>query len=257
LRRVPLTVRARVLVRSLLIQASWNPRTMVGHGFAFALEPVLRWCHGPDGDDAATVRHLEPFNTHPYLATMGLGAVARMEVDGRDTDRIRRFKTAVRGPLGAIGDNLVWVGWVPALSLAALVLVVLDVPGLVVVPIFLVVYNAGHGFLRIWGWSAGYAKGEGVAQAIRDAGLQKKAQRLTRVGGLLIGCLMGVVLSATWGVGAGSPWDATPLWALGAGAVLFLAGNRARRRGWRPSLSLTAAVIGAIALVGTVLGGGT
>jgi hypothetical protein len=35
-------------------------------------------------------------------------------------------------------------------------------------------------------------------------------------------------------------------------AVLFLGGNRARRRGWRPTLSLTAAVIGVVAVLATV-----
>ena len=251
---LPATLRARVLGRCLLIQAAWNPRTMLGHGAAYILAPVFRFLRGGDDIDIDLGRHVEHFNAHPYLASVALGAVARMEVDGADPERIRRFKTAVRGPLGAIGDRLVWVGWLPALSLLALILLGLGVPGPVVVLGFLVLYNVGHGVLRVWGWNAGYSNGEHVARAIRDAGLQGKAQNLTQLGAVLIGCLVGVVLSSTW-TALGTP-GATGLLAgvTLAGMGLFLVGNRARRRGWRPSLSITALLLGLIAIAGTVLG---
>ena len=94
-----------------------------------------------------------------------------------------------------------------------------------------------------------------MARAIRDAGLQRKAQTLAQVGALLIGALAGAVLSSVGDVvhGTGAPLGITGLTVAGGG--LFLLGNRARRRGWRPSLSLTALLIGSIAVVGALLAG--
>lgn len=219
------------------------------------LAPVLRFSRGREREDEALMRHVEHFNAHPYLASVALGAVAKMEVEGADPERIRRFKTAVRGPLGAIGDRLIWVGWLPALSLGALTLLALGLSGPVVVLLFLVVYNAGHGFLRVWGWNSGYSNGEDVARAIRDAGLQKKAQTLTHMGALLIGCLVGSVLTSTWSTFGGVEGQGAMIGLTLVGGGLFLLGNRARRRSWRPSLSLTALLIGAIAVAGALLGG--
>ncbi|NNM34806.1 MAG: hypothetical protein HKO53_17145 [Gemmatimonadetes bacterium] len=253
--RLPVTLRARVLARCLLIQAAWNPRTMLGHGVAYILAPVMRFARGREGEDLELARHIEHFNAHPYLSSVALGAVARMEVDAADPERIRRFKTAVRGPLGAIGDRLIWVGWLPSLSLGALTLLALGVSGPVVVLIFLAVYNVGHGFLRVWGWNAGYSNGEDVARAIRDAGLQEKAQTLTQVGALMIGCLAGTVLSSTWTLFRGTQGQGVVAGLTLVGAGLFLLGIRARRRGWRPSLSLTALLIGLIAVSGALFGG--
>ena len=68
-------------LRAFLIQGSWNYRTMLGGGFAFAILPVLRVVYrgDPAGFEEALQRHSEHFNAHPYLASVALGAVARME----------------------------------------------------------------------------------------------------------------------------------------------------------------------------------
>ena len=243
---VPRRVAVATVLRSLLIQASWNTRTMIGHGVAFALKPALWWCHSDDeARRQALSRHVEHFNAHPYLSSMGLGAIVRQEVDGHDPSRIRRFKTAVRGPLGAIGDRLVWVGWLPAVALSAVLAALLGVRPLWVVLGFLTVYNAGHLLLRGWGWSAGYRNGEDVARAIREAHLQRWAGLLSRLAALLMGVTMGFLI--TEGVGHSLVW-------IPAGGLLFLVGNRARRRGWRPTFSVTAVVIGVIAIAATATG---
>ena len=82
-----------------------------------------------------------------------------MEADGTDEQTVRRFKTAVRGPLGGLGDSLVWAAWLPTVSMAALTLWWLGLPVWLVVGLFLVVYNAGHLALRIWGFRIGLRDG--------------------------------------------------------------------------------------------------
>ncbi len=54
-------------------------------GFAYAMEPALRRLHGT-GEECrrALGRHLEFFNTHPFLAAAVLGAAVRLEAEGGD-----------------------------------------------------------------------------------------------------------------------------------------------------------------------------
>lgn len=243
---LPRRTQLHLILRSFMIQSSWNSRTMLGHGFGFALRPALWWRYDTDEErEAALARHVEHFNAHPYLVPLGLGAVARIEVDGVDPHRIRDFKTAVRGPLGAIGDRLIWVGWLPTISLAALAFALLGARPAWVALAFLAVYNAGHIALRLWGWSVGYRHGTEVAGAIRRARLQQQSEMLGRSAAVLLGVILGLVMVR--GARAGfSAW-------LPLGALLFFAGNRARVRGWKPTLSITAVFIGTLAIFGALL----
>ncbi|MFC1661214.1 PTS system mannose/fructose/sorbose family transporter subunit IID, partial [Gemmatimonadota bacterium] len=133
---------------------------MIGGGFAFAILPVLRALFGKTGEGlrSALQRHCDHFNAHPYLASLALGAVCRMEEESRDPEEVRRFKTAVRGPFGSLGDALIWVGWRPATVLAALTLALAGVPPGWTVGFFLVLYNLGHLTLRIWGFQTGLSR---------------------------------------------------------------------------------------------------
>ena len=162
----------RSFLRLFSVQGSWNYRTMIGNGFAFALLPVLRGLYG-SGDDLARAvgRHVGHFNAHPYLTSLAVGAVARMEADGEDATRIEHFKTAVRGPLGGLGDRLVWARWLPATALLGIGCgLVFSSVGLGIA-VFLVLFNAGHLVLRIWAFRTGLHAGADVAPGLRSANL--------------------------------------------------------------------------------------
>src|SRR5690606_5329083 len=113
----------------------------------------------PERLNEAVERHSGLFNSHPYLAPVALGAVASMEAAGDDRVIIERFKTAVRGSLGTLGDRLVWATWRPVCLLFALALALAGASWWAVVAAFLLVYNVGHGWLRLWGFRAGLAEG--------------------------------------------------------------------------------------------------
>ena len=210
-------VRASAFARSFLIQGSWNYRTMLGSGFAFAMLPALRliFRDDPAALEASLRRHLEHFNAHPYLANVALGAALRLEAEGASADAVRRFKTAVRGPLGGLGDALVWASWLPAVSLLALTLVWLEVPGWVAVLVFLAVYNFGHLGLRAWGFRAGLAEGMGVARSLGRAALTRWTERVRTLATVALGLLAGAIFSAEGGLG-----DAALLWGGLAGAAM-------------------------------------
>ncbi|TMA33943.1 MAG: PTS system mannose/fructose/sorbose family transporter subunit IID, partial [Deltaproteobacteria bacterium] len=70
----------RVFLRSLFLQASWNPRGMQNVGFADAIGPALTELYPEPAERAkAVARHLEFFNCHPYMAAAILGGAVRLE----------------------------------------------------------------------------------------------------------------------------------------------------------------------------------
>ncbi len=238
MRAVPFLSLARTFARSFLIQGSWNYRSMLGCGFAFAMMPSLRAIYrdDPHALRRALDRHLDHFNAHPYLSGVALGAAIRLEAEGADDEAIRRFKVAVRGPLGGLGDTLVWALWLPAASLVALVAFWLGAPGWLAAVSFLIVYNVVHVGLRAWGFRAGLAAGRGVGAKLAQADLAGLTGRLKPGAVVVLGALTGVLLTADGGLaGAGPGWMLAGVGAIGLGLGFG-------HRSWRPAAAVTVAV---------------
>jgi mannose PTS system EIID component len=236
-------------VRSFVVQGSWNYHTMLGTGFAFAMLPGLRELFGadPDAMTASVDRHLEHFNAHPYLSSVALGAALRLEADGVDPDEIRRFKVAVRGPLGSLGDTLVWATWLPGVAVAALLLFWFGAPAWACITVFLGVYNVGHIGLRAWGLRTGLAAGHDVGQSLGEADLAGLTDRMQPVVVVLLGALAGAVLGGGGGlVASGFTWAALAV-------VGFLAGLIGGHRTWRPAAMVTVAAIAVVAVWGVIV----
>ena len=240
--RVGRTALFSTFLRSFAIQGSWNYQSMIGGGFAFALLPVLRRVYGNDGPELeeALARHSAHFNAHPYLAGVALGAVARLEEQGADPQTVARFKAAVRGPLGGVGDALVWAGWLPTTLVAALLLAWLGFGPLIAVLFFLALYNVGHVSLRAWGLLAGYRAGSHVGGRLREAHLSHRTEVVNRIGSVLLGALCGVVLTSELALGGSAiGWSVLAVASFATGLVGGL-------RLWRPT---AAVVVGIVAMV--------
>ena len=184
---------ANMFARSLAIQGSWNYEILVGNGVAFCVEPALRRLPGGVGGDAyrqAIARECTYFNAHPYLASLAIGALARAELDRAPPERIERFRKALCGPLGSVGDRLVWAAWLPACSLVALLIFGLGASPIGVALGFLALYNTGHLALRNWGLRAGWQHGLRVASALSAPVLQHGPRYIGRaaavIGGLAL-----------------------------------------------------------------------
>ena len=193
--RIPSRVRWKLLLRSFLVQGSWNYETLIGTGFAFTLVPFLRFLHpnDPAARRAALRRHSGIFNSHPYLATVAVGAVARMEADGADPAMMERFKSAMRGSLGSLGDRLIWSAWRPASALLGIVILLAGAPWWLAVLAFLTVYNALHLALRFWGLRAGIENGIEVGKVLRAAPFEAIVSWAGNAGAFLAG--MAVMLA--------------------------------------------------------------
>ncbi len=232
-----------MLVRLLGIQSAWNYETMLGNGIAFALEPALRHLPGGRGGEAyraAIARHSGYFNAHPYLASVAVGALARAELDGVPAAQIERFRVAAPGPLGSVGDRLIWAGWLPLCSALALLAFGLGAtPGQVLL-LFLGLYNIGHLGLRIWGLHAGWAHGLRVAQALGNPILRQGPPHVARALALAAGIALPVAAQKLLGEGRVLLGGVLAAVALGALLVTRLQG---RFEGWRLAIYVLAAFL--------------
>ena len=194
LRRVSIPALARVFWRSLFLQAAWNPRGMQNLGFADAIAPALAQLYPNRAERArAAARHLEFFNCHPYMAAAILGGAVRLEervASGEaPPEHVSNFKSALGPPFAALGDGFFWLALRPAAALTAAVTE--PFLGLWCIAVFLGLYNAGHLSARIWMFITGYARGEGVVDAIGRAHFSSGTPMLKACGALLAGALAG------------------------------------------------------------------
>ncbi|HXT15826.1 MAG TPA: PTS system mannose/fructose/sorbose family transporter subunit IID [Gemmatimonadaceae bacterium] len=242
-RSLPVRTQISMFVRMLAIQGAWNYETLLGNGIGFCLEPALRFLpggvHGKAFKDAMA-RESHYFNAHPYLAAVAVGALARVELDGESPERIERFRTALCGPLGSVGDRLVWAGWLPFCSLASLALFGLGATPIVVVGFFLAAYNAGHFALRIWGLRTGWNHGLRVATALGHPVLRRGPQQIGRVAALATGVAIPLALGRIIGPGRSLLGLVLVTVALGSFLLVRLQG---RIEGWRLSLFVVAAFV--------------
>ncbi len=188
--------RVSMFLRSFSVQATWNYRTLTGGGFAFVIMPALKALYGDDPARLreAIARHNGVFNCHPYLVGVAAGAVARMEVEHADPRMIDRFKAAVRGSLGTLGDQLVWAGWRPVCAMLALLLLLVGAPWWVVCGSFLIAYNAGHLAARVYGFELGWRHGVEVAERLRRSWIGEVQRRVTTTGAFLLGVLLPLIV---------------------------------------------------------------
>ncbi len=237
---LPFGTRVAIFVRLLAIQGAWNYESLLGNGVGFCIEPALRLLPGGVHGQAfksALARESRYFNAHPYLASIAVGALARAELDGEPPDRIERFRTALCGPLGSVGDRLVWAGWLPFCSLASLAIFGLGASTWAVVAFFLIAYNAGHFALRIWGLETGWRHGLRVASALANPVLRGGPQQIGRVAALATGVAIPVALGRVIGPGRSLLGLVLVAVALGSFVIVRLQG---RIEGWRLSLILLA-----------------
>lgn len=236
-------------LRLFTVQGSWNYERMLGVGVGVAEEPLLRALaegDAPGGDAAyraAVARGAHFFNAHPYLCGLAVGAAARAEYDGADPEQVERLRRALCGPLGSLGDRLVWAGWLPLTAALALGAAALGLGWWAIVA-FLVAYNLGHLALRWWALRAGWRLGTQVAAALHHPVLQRAAALTGPAMALAVGAALPLV--AVYLAGPFADWARAALAGVAAGGFLVLR--------WRPGavtgLRLGLAVIAVAVMAG-------
>ncbi|KXT99920.1 PTS system mannose/fructose/sorbose family transporter subunit IID [Streptococcus mitis] len=106
--------RKKVWWRSQFLQGSWNYERMQNLGWTYSLIPAIKKLYTTKEDQAAALeRHLEFFNTHPYVAAPIMGVTLALEeerANGVEIDdaAIQGVKIGMMGPLAGIGDPVFW-----------------------------------------------------------------------------------------------------------------------------------------------------
>jgi mannose/fructose/N-acetylgalactosamine-specific phosphotransferase system component IID len=178
----------RLYLRSFFVQIGWNYERMIALGFTWILLPLMEKLYPLKGEKERFLkRHLSTFNANPYLATYAVGAVAKLEEAGASAEEIGKFKNSLRGPLGALGDNLIWMNLRPALLILGIILI--STFGALGALIFWLLYNIHQVYLRARGIFKGYGLGLGVASDLRSAYYPRMIKWLSRMGAVFLGIL--------------------------------------------------------------------
>ncbi len=148
---------------------------MQGLGFAYAIAPLAaeRGERGQPEASALLARHLQRFNTHPYLAAPLIGSVTRLEIENRSSE-VNDLKNALMGPYAAIGDSFFWSSLRPLSGIAA---VCFAFKGILLAPLlFLALYTPAHLWVRIRGFITGWQQGKNGIEFIRRLDLPEKSR---------------------------------------------------------------------------------
>jgi len=196
-----------ILWRSFFIQAAWNFKGMQNLGFTHAIIPGIREV-SPGSLEESIARHLAFFNTQPYMAPTIIGVYLHLHEQGRQ-DMIPKFAPSLPGSLAALGDTFFWATLKPILALLCLLCIFMDrMSGLFLA---LILFNAAHLWIMVWGFHLGYRQGPQGAMSLGRVLSVDTSRRL----GLAIPLLSGAAL------GLGARWSGHDF-GLAAGTAVFL-----------------------------------
>jgi mannose/fructose/N-acetylgalactosamine-specific phosphotransferase system component IID len=191
----------RLYLRSFFVQNGWSYERMMALGFVWILKPLTqRLFSSPVDQKSFLKRHLSSFNANPYLVNYAVGAVVKMEEEKTPEEEIVRFKSSLRGPLGAIGDRLIWQNLRPALLILGLILAVTI--GAWGALILWLIFNLYQAYLRARGMIKGYKLGSRLSGELTKGYLQSMTEWSGRLGAVLLGIIF-VIQMGRWGIRPG------------------------------------------------------
>ncbi len=195
----------RLFFRSFFLQAAWNLERMQNLGFVFSILPALKRVYGkhPDKLRDACGRHMEAFNSQPYMAALIIGTVARLEEDRErkniPVSLIDDFRTGAMTAFAAMGDALFWNTLRPLCAASALFFVFRE--SLWAPLIFLFFYNTVHLFIRAYGLHVAYFKGIGILESLRTWDIPSRVVLLKGILPIVLG-LVGAKCALNFGIDA-------------------------------------------------------
>lgn len=176
----------RLYLRSFFVQTGWSYERMLALGFTWIVLPIMDKIFSTKEDMKSFLkRHLSTFNSNPYLATYAVGAVAKLEEKGVPHEEIEILKNSMRGPLGALGDNLIWMGLKPALLILGILIA--STFGAIGAIAFWLLYNIQQIYVRARGLVKGYGLGLGMVSDLRSAYYTRMIKWMSRMGAVLLG----------------------------------------------------------------------
>ena len=186
--------RFSVALRSTLLQGSWNYERMQNGGWCFAMIPAIKKLYTTKEEQiAALKRHLEFFNTHPYVASPVIGVTLALEEDRAngapvDNAAIQGVKVGMMGPLAGVGDPVFWFTVRPILGALG---ASLAMGGSLLGPIlFFVLWNVIRFAFMWYTQEFGYKVGTKITEDLSGGLLQKITKGASILGMFVLGGLV-------------------------------------------------------------------
>lgn len=195
-KKIKLSKKDRIAIwwRSTFLQGSWNYERMQNGGWAFAMVPAIKRLYKSKEDrSAALVRHLEFFNTHPYVASPIIGVTLALEEDRAngtpvDDAAIQGVKVGMMGPLAGIGDPVFWFTVRPILGALG---ASLALSGNILGPIiFFVGWNIIRMAFMWYTQEFGYKAGSRITEDLSGGLLQDITKGASILGMFILGALV-------------------------------------------------------------------
>lgn len=184
--------RLSVALRSTFLQGSWNYERMQNGGWAFSIIPAIKKLYKTERS-AALKRHLEFFNTHPYVASPVIGVTLALEeerANGAEVDdaAIQGVKVGMMGPLAGVGDPVFWFTVRPILGALG---ASLAMTGNIMGPIlFFVLWNVIRWGFMWYTQEFGYKAGAKITEDLSGGLLQKVTKGASILGMFILGSLV-------------------------------------------------------------------
>ncbi len=182
-------------VRSNFLLGSFNFERMQAMGFCCAMMPILKrvYSDNPEEMKAALKRHLEFFNTQPFVAAAIMGIIGAMEekrANGADISpaTLSGVKVGLIGPLAGVGDPIFWGTLRPVL--AALGAGIALTGSLLGPIIFFVGFNIIRLATHWYGVKYGYEKGTQLVENIGGNEMHFLTEGASVLGLLVMGALV-------------------------------------------------------------------
>ena len=202
--QLSLSDRKKVCWRSTFLQGSWNYERMQNLGWAYAMIPAIKKLYTKKEDQAAALeRHLEFFNTHPYVASPILGVTLALEeerANGAEIDdtAIQGVKIGMMGPLAGIGDPVFWFTVRPILGALG---ASLAMTGNIVGPLlFFIGWNAIRMAFLWYTQEFGYKAGSEITKDMSGGILQDITKGASILGMFILAVLVQRWVSITFSV---------------------------------------------------------
>lgn len=186
--------RMSVMLRSTFLQGSWNYERMQNGGWCYAMIPAIKKLYTTKEEQSAALkRHLEFFNTHPYVASPIIGVTLALEEERAngapiEDTAIQGVKVGMMGPLAGVGDPVFWFTLRPILGALG---ASLAMSGNILGPIlFFVLWNICRMAFMWYTQEFGYKAGSKISEDLSGGLLQKVTKVASILGMFVLGALV-------------------------------------------------------------------
>lgn len=186
--------RLSVAWRHQFLQGSWNYERMQNGGWCYSIIPAIKKLYSNKEDQiSALKRHMEFYNTHPYVSAPVMGVTLALEeerANGAQVDdaAIQGVKVGMMGPLAGVGDPVFWYTVRPILGALG---ASMAMSGNIIGPLlFFVVWNVIRMAFLWYTQEFGYKVGTEITKDLSGGLLGKITSGASILGMFIIGALV-------------------------------------------------------------------